>query len=154
MVYRKKSQYPRNFFKNWYIQNLRLSENKTLIFNFSKNKIPKKVFMNGKDWNFCDHISQALAILEKNFFIFIFFIFGSSFSWNIFHFKILPGRGFSITPNLSFYKKIFKKLWWFAKLVQWIKNRTFRLCSNISWHTTSRYGNSLKIFWILILILL
>ena len=41
----KKNQYPRNTFRNSYIQNLLVSEKKALLFDFSKRNLRKTLFL-------------------------------------------------------------------------------------------------------------
>ena len=75
------------------------SENKALIFNFSKFQ------------NFYNQILQAIAILDKTLKIFIFqlFNFNSSFFFNILHFNVPLGRGRPAIPNLLIFLKNIKK---------------------------------------------
>ena len=64
---------------------------------------------------------QVVAILDKKLKNFIFTCF--NFSSSVFQ-NIPLGRGFSAIPDLSKTFKYLKKIWWFEKLVQWIKSRT------------------------------
>ena len=126
--WQKKHYYTQNFFWNSYMQNLMVSEIKASIFNFSKKiikKLKKKryIFMIKKDWNFCYQVLKTAAFfrwrVEKYhlhfFLILILYLilnFYSTWSW--------------LSSNTKFinFLKIFKKLWWFDKLMQWTKNRT------------------------------
>ena len=81
-----------------------ISENKALLFNFSKNKFQKsEIFMTKKDRKSCDQIFQAVANLGKKLKIFISMFFKFQFfSKNILHFNIPLGGDFSTMLLFSF----------------------------------------------------
>ena len=124
--WQKKHYYTQNFFWNSYMQNLMVSEIKASIFNFSKKiiKKKKKIYIHDKkglefllsSFENCSFFRWRVEKYHLHFFLILIFYlilnFYSTWSW--------------LSSNTEFinFLKIFKKLWWFDKLMQWTKNRT------------------------------
>ena len=104
----KKDQHPWDFSWNSHKRDLMGSENKALIFYFSKKekkkeeKNQKKKQKKKKSWS--ERIELSRSILDKKLKIFIFIFFSS----NVFHFIILLGRGFPTMSNLLSFLKYSK----------------------------------------------